>query len=264
MFAWFSASSHLSVALCCRYLGHLTERLGKYLLTTFLPTLKGLAQKYAKRSKKGEDVTAVVTQLLREVPQYRDIMMPDDEGVTVLDQHVKEATARIPNLESLIEHTLQFRSMLISADQGNTVDINLNVPATRDFLHRVLVDVAEELAEDPAGTWLQARPQELRQTVLGAVKNSVDGYLPYIRKQLDAGVEVTAPENELAPAGEPLPGAEESPVADEGKGEAQQMTIKVSKGAAAKTNPKTEGSGDEAAADDDDDKFEDEDEDDEF
>lgn len=248
------------------YLQHLSERLGKYLLTTFLPTLKGLAQKYVKRSGKGkEDEVEVVAQLLKEVPRYRDIMMPNDEGVTVLDQHVKEATTRIPNLDSLIEHTLQYRSMLISADQGNTVAINLNVPATRDFLHRVLVDVAEELAEDPVGTWLQARPQELRQTVLGAVKNSVDGYLPYIHKQLDAIAEVTAPENELAPAGEPLPGGDaDQPESGGVKADAQQMTIKVSKGATAKANPKVAGSddGDAAPEDDDGDKFEDEDDDD--
>ena len=249
------------------YLQHLVERLGKYVLATFLPNLKTLAQKYVKRAGGKQDVATVLAQLLREVAQYRDIMLPGDEGVAVIDQHVRDAAGRIPDLDSLIEHTLQFRSMLISADQGNTVNINLNVPSTREFLHRVLVDVAEELLEDPTDTWLEARPQELRLTVLDAVKNAVDSYLPYIRKQLDAMSQVTGAlplagaGDDLSPAGEgPVDGA----VPEEDAGEtaaAKQIKIKVSKGAAGKGNPKSleeeeEQAGEEGGEDGD--EFEDE------
>ena len=232
------------------YLGHLVERLGKYVTSSFLPTIKSLAQRYVGRKRKRgseEEVVDVLVQLLKEVPMYRDLALPDDEGTTILDKHVRDATARIPELDSLIQQTLQFRSMLISADQGNAVNIDLSVPSTRDFVYRVLVDVADELSDDPLDAWLHARPQEIRAIAQQAVRGAVDSYLPYIRKQLDAAGVPDIGNVPVEPSGEDKIGDynEVEDADEDGKGDAQQMTIKVSKGALRRANPKVADSDEE-------------------
>ena len=251
------------------YLSHLVERLGKYLTATFLPGIKGLATKYVKRKggKGGEDqLLEVLVQLLKEVPLYRNLVLPDDEGTTVLDQHVRDATARIPELDSLIQQTLQYRSMLISSDQGNAVSIDLSVPSTRDFIYRVLMDLADELSDSPLDAWLHARPSEIKVVAQQAVRGTVDSYLPYIRRQIAAaGGGADGPD----PAGDAIAGDADGGSEDgeekEGGGDAQQMTIKVSKGALRKANPEIGESDDEGKGgkgegrdefeDDDDDEF---------
>jgi hypothetical protein len=167
------------------FLSHIVDHLTKYCTSVLLPGIKTLGTKYSGKHK-GAKLGDVLQDLLKEVPQYRNLLLPEDEGKTLLDEHVDSLLKRVPDLESLIQHTLQFRSLLISSDQGNAVDINLTIPATREFLDKVFVNVAEEFEDDPEGSWLHARPQEVRSIVAASIKQTIDSYLPYAKKQLDA------------------------------------------------------------------------------
>ena len=167
------------------FLSHLVDHLTKFCVAVLLPGIKTLGVKYSGKHK-GTKLGDVLQDLLREVPQYRHLLLPEDEGTTLLDEHMENLLKRVPDLESLIQHTLQFRSLLISTDQSNAVDINLTIPSTREFLDKVFVGVAEEFTDDPEGTWLNARPQEVRSIVAASIKQTIDSYLPYVKKQLDA------------------------------------------------------------------------------
>ena len=167
------------------FLSHLVDHLTKFCVAVLLPGIKTLGVKYSGKHK-GTKLGDVLQDLLKEVPQYRHLLLPEDEGTTLLDEHMENLLKRVPDLESLIQHTLQFRSLLISTDQSNAVDINLTIPSTREFLDKVFVGVAEEFTDDPEGTWLNARPQEVRSIVAASIKQTIDSYLPYVKKQLDA------------------------------------------------------------------------------
>ncbi len=169
------------------FLSHIVDHLTKYCTSVLLPGIKTLGTKYSGKHK-GAKLGDVLQDLLKEVPQYRYLLLPEaaDESKTLLDEHMDSLLKRIPDLESLIQHTLQFRSLLISSDKSNAVDINLTIPATREFLDKVFVNVAEEFEDDPEGSWLQARPQEVRSVVAASIKQTIDMYLPYVKKQLDA------------------------------------------------------------------------------
>lgn len=237
------------------FLNHLVDRLTKFISSSLLPEIKQLANKYTKKHKNA-DFKEVLTTLLQEVPLYRDMQVPDDESQTVLDEYVTKAFARIPDLDSMVEHTLQFRSMLISADQGNTVNINLNIPSTRDFLYTTLVNVAEEFADDPEGSWLQAKQQEVRVTISSAVRQTIDSYLPYIRKQLENSLPEAASEAAAVEEGEGEEEGEAQPEAE------QSRVIKVDK-TTSKKQPNPEVKSDDEFKDDGDD-MDDEDDDDDF
>jgi hypothetical protein len=241
------------------FLNHLVDRLTKFIGSTLLPDIKQLATTYTKKHKSA-DYKEVLTSLLQEVPMYREILLPNDESQTVLDEYVKKAFARIPDLDSMVEHTLQFRSMLISADQGNTVNINLNIPSTRDFLYTTLVNVAEEFVDDPEGSWLTAKQQEVRSTIASAVRQTIDSYLPYIRKQLESSLPETQDDSAAQDEAEE-DGEEEGDNAEAGA--EQSRVIKVDK-TAAKKQPNPEIKSDDDEFKDGGDDMDDEDDDDDF
>ena len=238
------------------FLSHLVDHLTKFCTSVFLPGIKSLGTKYAGKNK-GARLGEVLQDLLKEVPQYRNLLVPEDEGTTLLDEHVGSLLKRVPDLESLIQHTLQFRSLLISSDQSNAVDINLTIPATREFLDKVFVSVAEEFEDDPEGSWLNARPQEVRSIVAASIKQTVDSYLPYVKKQLDAiaaingGGEADVVEDVIEEKEHEEEEAESDP--EEKQKEKKRKTIKISRQAMKKKNPSPPaseaGSGSDAGSD---------------
>lgn len=237
------------------FLSHLVDHLTKFCTSVFLPGIKALGTKYAGKHK-GTKLGSVLQDLLKEVPQYRQLLVPEDEGKTLLDEHVDSVIKRIPDLESLIQHTLQFRSLLISTDQSNAVDINLTIPATREFLDKVFTGVAEEFEDDPEGSWLNARPQEVRSIVAASIKQTIDSYLPYVKKQLDAlaaindagVVEDVIEEKEHEQDGE-------ASDAEEKQKERKKKTIKISKQALKRKNPSPPASDKDSGSDAGSDKF---------
>lgn len=244
------------------FLSHLVDHLTKFCVSVFLPGIKALGTKYAGKHK-GSKLGEVMRDLLKEVPQYRQLLVPEDEGQTLLDEHVESVLKRVPDLESLIQHTLQFRSLLISTDQSNSVDINLTIPATREFLDKVFVGVAEEFEDDPEGSWLHARPQEVRSIVAASIKQTVDSYLPYVKKQLDAIAAINGTdggivedvieekEHEEAEGSDP----------DEKEKETKKKTIKVSRQALKRKNPSPPASDKDSGSDAESDKFKSDDDD---
>ena len=159
--------------------------LDKVLCLGVLARDKGPRRQVCREAQRGQAESRAARPAEGGAP-VRQLLVPEDEGKTLLDEHVDSVLKRVPDLESLIQHTLQFRSLLISTDQSNAVDINLTVPATREFMDKVFTGVAEEFEDDPEGSWLNARPQEVRSIVAASIKQTIDSYLPYVKKQLDA------------------------------------------------------------------------------
>ena len=239
------------------FLSHLIDHLTKYCTTAFLPGIKALGTRYSGKHK-GSKLGDVLEDLLKEVPQYRNLLVPEDEGNTILDEHVDNLLRRVPDLESLIQHTLQFRSLLISSDQSSAVDINLTIPATREFVDKVLAGVAEEFVDDVEGSWLHARPQEVRSIVAASIKQTIDSYLPYVKKQLDA---IAAINGEAADAEVVEDVIEEKeheetddPDPEESEKKDKKKTIRISRQAMKRKNPSPpssskDGSGSDAGSD---------------
>ena len=237
------------------FLTHLVDRLTKYCTSTLLPGIKTLGTKYSGKHN-GAKLGDVLQDLLKEVPQYRNLLLPEDEGKTLLDEHLDSLLKKIPDLESLIQHTLQFRSLLISSDQSNsTVDIDLTIPATREFLDKVFVNVAEEFEDDPEGSWLHARPQEVRSIVAASIKQTIDSYLPYAKKQLDAIAAIDGGDAEVVEKVIEEKEHEEEAESDseEKRKDKKRKTIKISRQSLKRKNPtppaSDAGSGSDAGSD---------------
>lgn len=235
------------------FLSHLVDHLTKFCVAVLLPGIKTLGVKYSGKHK-GTKLGDVLQDLLKEVPQYRHLLLPEDEGTTLLDEHMENLLKRVPDLESLIQHTLQFRSLLISTDQSNAVDINLTIPSTREFLDKVFVGVAEEFTDDPEGTWLNARPQEVRSIVAASIKQTIDSYLPYVKKQLDAIAAINGTGDAVVEdVIEEKEHEEEASDHEEDKQASKRKTIKISRQAMKRKNrsppasDKDSGSGSEGS-----------------
>ena len=224
------------------YHSRLVDQVGKYVTSQMLPEIKRVSIKFVKKKGSGMSAAQVAGQLLEEVPLWREILVPGDENKTVLDEHVEQAEQLVPNLGSLLEQTLQYRTMLLSTTADNKVSIEMDVPSTKEFLFKVFAAVADEFKDEETTAWWSATQRsEVRQTVTEAVKSVTDSYLPYMTRP-EGGMDEDIMPFTAAPVAQ-LPAADsvtetEETVTDAAPGEhAGQKTITVTTKALQTPNP---------------------------
>lgn len=248
------------------YHSRLVDQVGKYVTGHMLPEIKRVSVKFTKKKGKGMSAAQVAGQLLEEVPLWREILVPGDENKTVLDEHVEEAEQLVPNLASLLEQTLQYRTMLLSTTADNKVNVEIDVPSTKEFLFKVFAAVADEFKDEETTAWWSATQRsEVRQTVMETVKSVTDSYLPYITRP-EGGAEEYLPLDPtvgpaVAAAAEVAAVAAEAaavPTAEAAPGEpAGQKTITVTTKALHTPNPALPDS-EKLEGEEDDDNFDEE------
>ena len=244
------------------YHTRLVDQVGKYVMSQMLPEIKRVSVRFVKKKGKGMSAAQVAGQLLEEVPLWREIIVPGDENKTVLDEHVEAAEHMVPNLSSLLEQTLQYRTMLLSTTADNRVSVEMDVPSTKEFLFKVFAAVADEFKDEETTAWWSATQRsDVRQAVTEAIKSVTDSYLPYISHNAVPGLDedLTAALTEPGQTAEVEPPKEEvsqtETVTEAAPGEqAGQKTITVTTKALKTPNPTLPDS-EHVDGDDMDDKF---------
>lgn len=247
------------------YHTRLVDQVGKYITSQMLPEIKRVSVKFVKKKGKGMSAAEVAGQLLEEVPLWREIIVPGDENKTVLDEHVEAAEHMVPNLASLLEQTLQYRTMLLSTTADNKVSVEMDVPSNKEFLFKVFAAVADEFKDEETTAWWSATQRsDVRQTVTEAVKSVTDSYLPYmsnvaaLEEDLSQAMDTPMQAAPVVTPVEPVEEVTQTAVTEAAPGEhAGQKTITVTTKALKTPNPTLPDSEHLEGNDDIDDKFDD-------